>query len=419
MNEVTESLHFSDAHAMVAQQLKGARAQVVCALSGPCARPLFDLFLGCRRRGLALTVVVPGDARDTAPGIAWERLEAAGAALHWLAPGAPRLLTSVCIIDAVAVLSGDLAQLGPVPATQTAGVLLQSNGPLAARCTHGLSNLVVTYPLGQDAMAAQTKEAAPTGVRAELVAIDRPPQGTGAWQTELLEAHTLAMQADIAEMHRTLNAFDREQDACIGDLLRQCMDAKRLHLQRLHAQTGREEVRVQAQEAQERFDQYTRAQDAKPAPPSALDPQVQTQMKQLYRKLAMRLHPDRVAAQDKPEAQALFQHLQTSYENNDFSALKVLQQKVLQVPDVSPGIPSIGLFAPNAADHAQALHERLARQQRERATILRSGTWQTLSAQANWTVWFAQQADYLRSELERYDRATSQSHSTPPTVHAP
>jgi hypothetical protein len=39
----------------------------------------------------------------------------------------------------------------------------------------------------------------------------------------LLEAHALALQADIAEMHRTLNAFDHAQDASIGSLLRQCI----------------------------------------------------------------------------------------------------------------------------------------------------------------------------------------------------
>ncbi|MDH4483228.1 MAG: J domain-containing protein [Rhodoferax sp.] len=423
MNEATDALHFSDAHARVREQLLGARTQVLCAVSGPCARPLFDLLLGCRRRGLALTVVVPGDAQDTAPGIAWERLAAAGAALHWLVPSAPLLETSVCVIDETVVLCGDLARLGPVPHPQTTGVLSQTNGVLAARCAQGLSDFILAYAQGPDAIepgqGAGSARAATDTAGAVGLALHPPQPGAAAWQNELLLAHTLAMQADIAEMHRTLNAFDLEQDAHIGDLLRQCMDAKRLHLQRLHAQTGSDEVYAQAREAQERFDQYTQAQDAKPAPKTALDPEAQAQMKQLYRKLAMRLHPDRVEAQDKAEAQALFQHLQTSYENNDFSALQVLQQQVLQAAGFSAQGGVVGLSASPPSGQRVALQARLAQQQRERAAIVGSATWQTLSTQSNWAVWFAQQAHYLRAELERYERAMQAAPAAPAAVHAP
>jgi len=419
MKDATDSICFSDAHALVMRQLQAARVEVVCAIAGACARPLFDLLLGCRRRGLALTVVVPGDAQDSTPGIAWERLEAAGATLHWLARGAPILYTSLCVIDAMAVLSGDLARLGPVPDPHTAGVLLPTNSALAARCKQDLGNFTLAYAQRPDASrVAKTEAGVSASGAAELVAIDQAQKEAASWQTVLLEAHTLAMQADIAEMHRTLNAFDREQDACIGDLLRQYMDAKRRHLQGIHAQDRSEEARAQAEEAQERFEQYTRVQDAKPMPQSPLDPVEQAQMKQLYRKLAMRLHPDRVEVQDKSEAQALFQHLQTSYESNDFSALKLLQQQLPQLPGVSPdGAFSLGTRRP--ADQAVAMHQRLAQQQRERASILCSATWQTLSTQSNWAVWFAQQAQYLRSELERYEQAATWPPSTTPVVHTP
>jgi len=411
MNDVSDSLFFSDALAQVAQQLHAAQSEVVCAIAGACGRPLFELLLGCRRRGLALTVLVPENAQDAAPGIAWERLDAAGAALHCLSPGAPGLLTSVCVIDSTHVLSGALAELGAASDPQTAGVLLQTDGALAMRCLQHLANLVLSCADHPSAAGATQARAAPLAdAGSELVVLEQTAHACTDWQSELLEAHTLAMHAEIAEMHRTLNAFDREQDASIGDLLRQCMDAKRLHLQRMYART-------QAQEAQERFDQYTQAQDAKPAPPTALDPQAQTQMKQLYRKLAMRLHPDRVDASDKPEAQALFQHLQTSYENNDFLALQRLQQQVLQAAGGSPGGLVAAPPARNSAGRAIALQARLTQQQRERSSILRSATWQTLSTQRNWAVWFAQQAQYLLAELERYDKAVSCVQPKPPAEH--
>jgi hypothetical protein len=193
-------------------------------------------------------------------------------------------------------------------------------------------------------------------------------------------------------------------------LLRECLDAKRKHLHALHAQSGTQKSRAEAQEAQENFDRYTQAQDAKPAPAPTLDPAAQTQMKKLYRKLAMRLHPDRVEEDDKTEAQALFQRLQAGYENNDLEALQTLEQQVLR-PHQSGAAPSAAAGEPpnkrRPVQHATALKDRLAQYQRDREAILRSATWQTLSTQSNWTMWFSQQASYLQAELQRYARALS------------
>ena len=258
-----------------------------------------------------------------------------------------------------------------------------------------------------------------------MATFDDPQQWAPPWQTALLQAHALALQADLADMHRTINAFDQAQDAAIGPLLRDCLDAKRQHLQALHAQTGSAEARAQADDAQAQFERYTQDQDAKPAAAPALDAAAQAQMKQLYRKLAMRLHPDRVEEDDKTEAQALFQRLQASYEHNDFAALLALEQQVLLGPQVVPGastgtgtgtLRGAGLRSP--AQQAAALKDRLAQHQRDRAGILRSATWQTLSTQSNWTLWFSQQASYLHAEMQRYAQALGAS-SAPPAQPGP
>ncbi|MDH4479637.1 MAG: J domain-containing protein [Rhodoferax sp.] len=408
MNDVADSLHFSDAYAVVAQQLGKARQQVVCGLDGPCARPLFDLLLACSRKGVLLTLVVPGEIQDEAPGIAWERLTALGAQLYVLRPGAPRLQTSVCVIDAALVMNGALARLQALSDAQSVGVLLQADSALAEDCAQGISQWAVTHALTQHPASPQdTSPPAPCAGSA-LAEFDDPLRWAPAWQTDLLQAHALALQADLAEMHRTINAFDQAQDAAIGPLLRECLDAKRKHLQQMHAQSGTEEARAQADEAQDNFDRYTQAQHAKPAPAPALDPAAQAQMKQLYRKLAMRLHPDRVEEDEKSEAQALFQRLQAGYENNDLATLQALEQQVLLVPQERPTAngatqPSVGSRSP--AQQAMALRARLAQHQRDREGLLRSATWQTLSTQSNWSVWFTQQASYLQAELQRYSQA--------------
>jgi hypothetical protein len=173
-------------------------------------------------------------------------------------------------------------------------------------------------------------------------------------------------------------------------------------------------LKSQADDAQAQFERYTQDQDAKPAAAPALDAAAQAQMKQLYRKLAMRLHPDRVEEDEKTEAQTLFQRLQTSYEHNDFAALLALEQQVLLAPQAVSGastgpdlLRGAGLRSP--AQQAAALKERLAQHQRDRTGILRSATWQTLSTQSNWTLWFTQQANYLQAELQRYAQAPGAS----------
>jgi len=413
MTDIVESLHFSDAHAMLAGQLAGAQQQVVCGLSGACGRPLFDLLLGCARKGLAVTLVVSGEPQDQSVSIAWERLTALGATLHRLRPGAPQLHTSVCVIDATSVVSGALAALKAVPDAQFAGLLVQTDAAVAEDCQRGLAQWSARYAQSQTSEVGDAPTLAAPGNGA-LATYDDPLHWAPPWQTDLLQAHTLALQADIAEMHRTLNAFDQAQDQAIGPLLRECLDAKRQHLRQLHAQSGSEQTRTQAEQAQEQFERYTQAQNAKPAPAAPLDPQAQAQMKQLYRKLAMRLHPDRVDDEGKDEAQALFQLLQAGFENNDLAALQALAVQVSAAPRTGANPTSSGSGTHSAAQRqAAALKARLDQHLRDRSAILRSPTWQTLSTQSNWAVWFGQQARYLQAELERYAQALGSNGLTP------
>jgi hypothetical protein len=426
MTHASDALHCSDAYLAAAQQLSGARQHVLCGLAGPCGRAFFELLLGCSRKGVALTVVVSDDAQDQAPGIAWERLGALGASLRRLRQGAPRLHTSVCVVDGARVLSGDLAGLQTLPGSQTWGLLLQTDTALADVCTRGLSQLVLDYTSPHDAPSAPLSEEL-TLPTAAIALYEDPNNWAPAWQTDLLKAQALALQAEVAEMHRTLNAFDRAQDAAIGTLLRECLDAKRIHLQHLHACNGNDETRAQAEVAQAQFERYTQEQDSKPAATPALDDASQTHMKQLYRKLAMRLHPDRVEDSEKSDAQALFQRLQSSYSNNDLAALLALERQVLLAASTPPidasrqttassayqaHVPSAGGCSPA---QLAALRARLTEQHLERQRILRSATWQTLTTQSNWTLWFEQQAHYLQAELERYAQARAAHETSPAT----
>ena len=137
------------------------------------------------------------------------------------------------------------------------------------------------------------------------------------------------------------------------------------------------------------------------SPAAPLDEQEQADIKQLYRKLAMLCHPDRVEDGDKSQAQTIFQQLQLGYRNSNLQALKKLEA-ALQTQALS-----------GPADHTPAagpdwrlakMQDRMAAGLLARASILRSPTWRTLSTQSNWALWFTQQSTYLEDEIARYQQ---------------
>jgi len=298
-------------------------------------------------------------------------------------------------------------------------VVRQSDLGLAQRCLQGLQAL------------APHSAAAPTNAPAELplaassqaLVLSADLQArTAAWQSELLQCHSLAMQAELDEMQRSMQSFDRQQDAAIGDLLREFLDLKRQYLAQMHARFGGAERGDQAREADESFSRYTESHpdDERQDAPPELDLQAQQELKRLYRKLAMQCHPDRVdSAQDKQHAQALFQRLQRSYQASDMRGLQNLQAQLELGQDASgartSGAASATRRAPAQwAMELSALQSTLAQQQAQRLEILQSATWRTLVSQSRWDLWFAQQAKHLQTEVERYREALQEIASQNP-----
>ena len=397
--------HFADAYAALEALLQGARQGLLCALAQPCGRPLFNLLLQARRQGLALHVLLPDSPAGRDDGNAWERLQVLGAAVHWVGPQALVLHTSVCVVDGLSLASGALPAINPVAREDFAGIVLYTDAVLAAQCAIALEMHGFTS-------APRTAPDATLPVGEALVVKPAASAGLEPWQAQLLQAQTLALQADIDEVERRLQDFDRQQDASIGPLMRQYLDLKRQYLAQLHAQFGSEEHRSQAQQAHDSFEQYTRSHplDEPPRHEKRLDEDEQRALKQLYRKLAMQCHPDRVGGADKAAAQAWFQRLQKSYQLSDLAGLQRLQtQWALSATPATSAAPDAAAdaSAPTAtpAQAAGPLLAQLDALHTQRLQLLRSPTWRTLASQSNWDLWFSQQASYLQAQVERYQEA--------------
>jgi hypothetical protein len=405
---------FSDPLQAVSSQVGLARYTLNACIEGPCGRAWFDLMLQGLRRGLAVTLGVEAIPENLNSAIAWERLTAMGGQLIWLVPDQIALHTSVCVIDGLVVMSGNFAQPGPLPGTNFNGILIQDNGETVTQSAAALIALQqnnqwkpeATDPAPSALAVAQIEAvAAPNGW--QLTSRLEPLQQIALWQFQVLEQHALAMDADTAEALRKTHAFDHAQDQAIGELMRQVLDAKQRCMIQRHAQFGGQENQEEAEAAQAAFATFEQTHQALAQTPVArpLDAQEQADIKQLYRKLAMICHPDRVEEGQKSRAEAVFQQLQRSYRSSDFASMRNLEATLhaQSLGDRQPAPPEQGLAS--LSWRLANLQERLASQRATRDAIFRSPTWRTLSTQSNWALWFSQQALYLQDEITRYERA--------------
>lgn len=397
--------YFSDSFETLAARLTQAQHQVISCVHAACPPAWFKLMLACRRRGLCVTLIVPAIELNLKAALAWERLTALGGQLVWLAADSPRLETSACVIDQTILISGNFCDFKRTAALDFSGIVIQDQTQIVADCLQGLHRLLPARTGTDCPDPLPGPERASAAEAHQLVTQQAQTAQVPAWQLGLLAEQAMALDLDIADMHRKINTFDRQQDHALGDLLRQFLDFKQRYLTQLQHQFGGEHAQSQAQAAQADFEQFQHREIGQDPSPAAqpLDLQQQEEIKSLYRKLAMLCHPDRVEEAHKLQAQTLFQQLQTSYRNSDFSALQTLELQLNQA-QVLEGVTRTGSAAGREQQLAKLL-DQLERQQLTRRLILESPTWRTLSSQSNWTLWFTQQARFLETEIERYSQA--------------
>ena len=453
--------HFSGIREIIIEQLDGAEKNVLVAVAWLTDRALFDSLVSCQRRGVAVFLAVLDDRINRQSSIAWERLTALGGQLHWLPEGTARagsLHHKFCLIDNDTVINGSFNWTYRASSADENIIVIQGDAAFAEKFYHAFMHLLDkhghdTVPLEIDrtkllsrltviaklleledfdelpAQASKLNHARSISEIADLISYLNQSDWAGArnqvnallargiavtvyidpmieqyrWQVRLLGVQVMAMEAELADMQRQIHLFDYEQEQAIGELIRHYLDAKRRYLHQLHQKTGEDEARHEAEAADDTFRQYeeARAGRADEPEPVKLDPHQQAEIKQLYRKLAMQCHPDRVQEKDKERAKVLFQQMQAAYQNNDLTGLQELQRKIEQ------GLgPADDAVIPDQANHLRrrltALQETLANLTQQLAAVSQSATWKTLSTQADWSAWFMQQAGQLKSEIERY-----------------
>ena len=391
-------VHFSGIREAVVGLIDAARHSVLVATAALSDRTLFDALVTARRRGLAVSLALCDDAANRESIIAWERLSAAGGSIFWIEAGsahAAALQQRFCLIDGDSVVNGSFSWTPVASRSQENMILTQGDPAFAAQLRQAFARLSgeaspsVPGPLSGSSALSLHQDAALTDWR---------------WQLRVLDNQLAALEAEAADMQRQIHLFDYEQEQAIGTLMRAYLDLRRRYLHALHARSAQERSAEQAEQAESVYQQYEQARSAMAQEPQPLplDAQQQQDLKQLYRKLAMQCHPDRVGDQDKARAQELFQQLQLGYQNNDLARLAELQHAIGQRLAAAHSVA--------ASDNAESLQRRLAQLQstlaqreQELAQLRRGPVWQTLRAQPVWATWFDQRAQQLQTEIRRYE----------------
>nr|WP_314899160.1 phospholipase D-like domain-containing protein [uncultured Deefgea sp.] len=452
-------VYFSGIRKEIIQRLDKATERVLVAVAWLTDKSLFDALVSCQRRGVVVSLAVLDDTINRQSSIAWERLTALGGNLYWIPEGTDHhgsLHHKFCLIDTHTVMNGSFNWTYRASRADENMTVFEGDAAIALRFQQEFVRLLSKYGHGPAPVVIDSaKLMARLSIIAsllELAEFDEIPQhinkianaqgqtdidslmqyvqqqdwqaaqevvrcilsrGTAVtlyldplaealnWQIRLLEMEIIALETSLGEMLRQIHLFDYQQNQAIGDLTREYLEVRWRYLAQLHQRKQQQKTYEDAEAAKKTFHDYQQAQSelAHEAQPIALDAEQQAELKQLYRKLAMQSHPDRVAAHLQEQAKVLFQQLQAAYQNNDLAALQRIKLQIEQglapVEQVALSIERLEL----RMTELQSVQAQLAQQI---GALSQTLVWQTLSTHTDWAVWFAEQAERLRTEIANY-----------------
>ncbi len=462
-------VYFDGIRETIIERLATANRDVLVAAAWLTDLSLFDSLVLCQRRGVNVSIAMLDDRINRRASIAWERLSALGGEIFWIPERTDRagsLHHKFCLIDTNTIINGSFNWTYRASRADENIIVIQGDAALAAQFRlafqrllnkHGhlpvptsaerkrlMARLTVIDKLLKfekfDDLPEHCEKLTRVSVRPEIEALilklkGRDWDGARAhitdllvhasamtsyqdprinelrWQVSFMETQVLALELELVERKRQIHLFDYQQDKSIGELVRRYLDIKRRYLWQLMKQEPSDEAREEAETIEDSFRRYEEslAAPAGQSSPVQLDLQQQTELKQLYRKLSMYCHPDRVRDEDKVRAQVLFQQMQIAYHNNNLGDLRRLKENI----EKGHWLPEEGL-ALNPTERLQErlieLHTMFIRLSQELSSINQSKTWQTLSSQTDWGAWFAQQAERLQAETTRYQTAMNGWH---------
>jgi hypothetical protein len=386
--------HVSDEEEMLSRYLAEVRVSLKIYVNSFSNRHLFDALVKCQRRGVQVSFALLDISSNRVSSLAWERLTAIGGNVFWLSeqktvdfdPSQEYFL-----IDKKLVVNGYF-NLGVTTGYEAPANFFLHSDPIS------LNYFESTFSLLTGENAKENTHAATI-----YALVENPKIQWQRSQALVLQARILAIQSEIAEINRQIHLYEHQKDKSIGDLIRRYLDVKRLYMNQVYKQDLQAESKQRAEDADRTFEEYSEACLEKSAEikPVELSAEQLDELKQLYRKLAMQCHPDRVEDAHKANAQVFFQQLQLNYKKNDLISLKNLKLEIdaklsgSQIFSVIDDTPKLAQVLSNLQASIALLTKQLTK-------LKQSSTWSELNAHVDWDASFSRYAEQLELEMQRY-----------------
>jgi hypothetical protein len=181
-----------------------------------------------------------------------------------------------------------------------------------------------------EAAAAPLAEEAPPAPALRSVPAPRSdPELEGLHQRiARMQEKVLDLESRKADMDALVEEHAFRQYQALGDLLRDQL-ALRGEVLNLRAERSQSESdRAAAAAAAEELAAYERAARGTPPVEINVAPEVQDELRAIYRSAVMRCHPDRVSDADKAHAHEVFLRTQEAYRRRDLEALRLIDRQI-------------------------------------------------------------------------------------------
>lgn len=455
--------YFDDIPTAIAGELDGARRRIIAAVAWLTDPLLTESLWHAARRGCAVEIAVLDDAINRRAIAGLERLQAAGAQVYWIPEAASSggsLHHKFCVLDEAVVMTGSYNWTRRARRADENLLLVRGDAALAQGYQDAFDRLLAKYEFRPTAPVVDTQQilrrlqvirnlllledyetVAAQGPRLET-ARGLPPVAevlahlqAEAWTTagelidallargmaltvyqdpivaelrlELLtlEAQIVALSSEQAELERLIQQFAQRQHQELGEVLGECLRLRQEYWRRQALRSQRLDDQAQADAAAAEQADYQQAHEEwEQAPKTAtLDEEQQQELKRLYREAAMRCHPDRVTAADRAAAQAVFVQVQQAHQQGDLATLSRLHRRLTEGrPFADPA--TVFTAADQLRRQLDQLRLEVERWLTDIQTLRTSETYQTLAANMDWDVYFADARRRLEAECAELRR---------------
>jgi hypothetical protein len=215
-------------------------------------------------------------------------------------------------------------------------------------------------------------------------------------ESRSLELQINALDDEKTEIEKLLHSFEIRHNQELGDIIIKIL---RVRKKKLKDESEKDtSKKIEYEEAKKDFDDFSQNYSAlKEDKIIELTDEEKKELKVLYRKASMLCHPDKVAEEQKTEAEKIFKDLGEAYKRNDLKKVKNI------LTNLEKGVFLSNTDATNEKEKLLILVQQLRikrdHMEEELDDLRKSETYETVSGIDNWDEYFKNLKEKLNNQL--------------------